>query len=235
MKLVTKIYKNREREHGDIGSQYAIKASGGFQIANPSQTIHIKSVPNIAKYDITYSLQIAFPANILNSLLVDDSITVSSELFLQYLKPESFISFGEFENLYSKYESFINRNLGHMFSNSIFSNKQIFNKYTFCELFHSQTFIGSEFVNAFTGDICIYDVEKTLRNTQKLNIFGNRTMDTECEFVAGDRLFMPNGISITLKTDLDVEPFYVSMTGKSANINDWFEKTYTADLLIYLV
>jgi len=247
MKLVTKIYKNREREvaeRTDIGSQYVIKASGGFQIANPSQTIHIKSIPNIAKYDITDSLQIAFPANIMNSLLIDDSITISSEIFLQHLKPESFISFGEFENLYSKYESSISSKLGHMFSNCLFTKLEKFDKYAFYDLFHSKTFVDSEFVQAFTGDICICNVEKTLQNTHKLNIFGNRTMDTDIEFVAGDRLFMSDGISITMKMDLSVDPLCVSMIAKSnekstnRNIDDWCnacEKTYTVNLLIFLI
>jgi hypothetical protein len=247
MKLVQKIYQNREPpiiERSDIGSQYAIKASGGFQIANPSQTIHIKSIPNIAKYDMTDALIISFPANIINSLLIDDTVSITSEIFLQHLKPESFISFGDFENLYCKYESFINGNLcNHMFSNSIFSKLEKFDKHTFCNLFHSKTFVDSECVNAFTGDICICDVEKTLQNTHKLNIFGNRTMDTNIEFVAGDRLFMQDGISITMKTDLNIDPMYISMMskcGESANRNimHWdniSEKTYVANLLIYLV
>jgi hypothetical protein len=51
------------------GSQYAIKVSGGFQIADSTKTIHIHNAPNIAKYDTTDALQIAFPAKVLNSLL----------------------------------------------------------------------------------------------------------------------------------------------------------------------
>jgi hypothetical protein len=251
MKLVTKSVKSRNFEQSIKsqqnkyeGSQYAVKLAGGFQISDPIKKVTVKTVPNIAKYDITDSLQIAFPAQVLNSLENEDKIIVSSQSLLDNLKEDSIISFGSFENLYSKYESFINASLGHMFSNtSLFSsnyNSKFDNK-TFYELLNSKT-MNHE--NALTGDIHIFDVKRTLDNIEKLNIFGNRTAKLNGQqFVAGDFLFMKNGLSITLKTDLSIQNMYLSLQKydiDSANRNksDWndkFTKTYCGDLLIYLV
>jgi hypothetical protein len=226
------------------GSQYAIKASGGFQISNPTKTIHIQSIPNIAKYDITDSLQILFPANIINSLILNNTLVITPEIFLDNLNEKSFISFGIFENLYSKYESFINDNLGHMFSNSsLFSSNKKFDNNSFYDLFTSKTIVDNEFVNALKGNIKIMDVSNILQNIQKLNIFGNRSINENTDlFIPGDCFFMQNGISITLKTDLDVEPMFVSFIKSKdcANriINDWDKKStksYCGNLFIYLV
>jgi len=225
------------------GSQYAIKASGGFQISNPTKTIHIKSIQNIAKYDITDSLQIVFPANIINSLIVNDNIVISPQIFLDNLNRDSFISMGIFENLYSKYESFINENLGNMFSNSeLFSSNKKFDNNSLYDLFTSKTIFNTEVVDALTGNICIFDISKTLHNTQMLNIFGNRNNRNSDLFIPGDCFFMQNGISITLQTDLDIVPMYVSLINSeecaNRNIIDWSEistKTFAGNLFIYLV
>jgi len=226
------------------GSQYAIKASGGFQISNPTKTIHIHSIPNIAKYDVTNSLQIAFPANIINSLVLNDSIVITPEIFLDNLNINSFISFGIFENLYSKYESFIDENLGNMFSNSsLFScqNKK-FDKNTIYDLFTSKTIYNNEYINALNGNIKISDVSNTLQNISKMNIFGNRNSVNSDLFIPGDCFFMQNGISITLQTEIDIEPIYISLINSqecaNRNISHWneiSEKTFTGNLFIYLI
>lgn len=248
MKLVSKPITNRKysiNEDKSNKSQYAVKVSGGFHISDPVKTIHIQTAPNIAKYDITDALQISFPANVLNNLLENDTIVLSSETFLKNIDKDSILSFGIFENLYSKYQSFINESFGHMFSNtSLFSSKNkinTFNKSDLLDLLNSKTFVEGNIVSSLTGYIQILEVTKTLQNIKKINIFGNRTLYSNDEFIPGDFLYMNEGLSITLKTDISVEPMYVSfMNSENANrniscFNEKLNKTYTGNVIIYLV
>lgn len=237
----TKTEKNKYE-----GSQYAIKISGGFHIDNPcAKSMYIHTIPNIAKYDMTDALQIAFSAKVLNSFLNNDQICISSQTLLQQLTPKNILSVGIFENLSSKYESFVNDSLGHVFSNtSLFSSKHpsVDNKYTFYDLLTSTTLINE---NALSGEIHILDVKRTLANLQQWNIFGNRNQSIPTnEFIRGDFFFMKDGFSITMKTDLNFQSMYISlMEGEMSNVNqdsicDWnesFTKTYTGNLLIYLI
>jgi len=221
------------------GSQYAIKVSGGFQIADSTKTMHIHTAPNIAKYDITDALQIAFPAKVLNSLLLDDKIYLSSQILLEHLTRDSILSFGVFENLHSKYESFITGKIGHIFNTSLFSSNVNFDKHVFYELLTSN--MPTESIAALSGEIRVLDVKQTVNNLQKWNVFGNRTQQTTAEFIRGDFFFMNDGFSVTLKTDLSIQPMYVSLINADdadKNENEWkkiSEKTYTANLLIFLV
>ena len=246
MKLVYKPNNIKyTNDSNTTGSQYVIKVSGGFQISDPVKKIHIQTSPNIAKYDITDSLQFLFPANVLNSHLFDDTIIISSETFLENIDKHSILSFGKFENLYCNYQSFIQNKLGHMFSNnSIFSNDSIqtFDKEELYNLLNSKTCIDGNLQSAFTGEIQICNIHKILKNMHQFNIFGNRTSDVYTDkFIARDMFFIPNGISITLKTDLSIESMYISLLNpENANRNllDWSEnntKTYTGNLLLYLV
>lgn len=247
MKLVSKPNNKKYRNDSHtIGSQYAIKVSGGFQISDPIKKIYIQTSPNIAKYDITDSIQFTFPAKVLNSYLFDDTITISSETFLEHIDKHSILSFGKFENLYSNYQSFIQNKLGHMFSNnSVFSvndSNQTFDKEELYNLLNYKTCIDGNIQSAFTGEIQIVDIHKTLKTMHQFNVFGNRIPDLYTdEFIARDMFFIPNGFSITLKTNLSFESMYISLLNAenaNRNILDWSEnntKTYTGNLLLYLV
>jgi hypothetical protein len=249
MKLVSKPITNRKNSiNHDNKSQYAVKVSGGFHISDPIKTIQIQTAPNIAKYDITDALQISFPANVLNHLLINDTIILSSEIFLKHINKDSILSFGTFENLYSNYKSFINESLGHMFSNtSLFSKDSnnslnTFNKSDLLNLLNSNTFVEGNIVSSLTGDIQILEVNKTLQNVHKFNIFGNRTTTSyNNEFIPGDFLYMSEGLSITLKTDISVEPMYLSfINSENANrnmscFNEKLNKTYVGNVMLYLV
>lgn len=248
MKLVSKPITHRKNSiNHDNKSQYAVKVSGGFHISDPIKTIQIQTAPNIAKYDITDALQISFPASVLNNLLTNDTIILSSETFLKHINKDSILSFGIFENLYSNYKSFINESFGHMFSNtSLFSKDSnnslnTFNKSDLLNLLNSNTFVEGNIVSSLTGDIQILEVNKTLQNVYKFNIFGNRTTSYNNEFIPGDFLYMSEGLSITLKTDISVEPMYLSfINSENANrnmscFNEKLNKTYIGNVMLYLV
>jgi hypothetical protein len=203
--------------------------------------MHIHTVPNIAKYDITDSLQIVFPAKVLNSCLSNDQIFISSQTLLDHLTPECILSFGNFENLYSNYESFIHDLVGHVFSNTpLFSSCTKFDKYAFHELLTS---VNTEDNDALTGEIHILDVKKTLANLQEWNVFGNRhptNTSSTTDFLPGDFFFMNDGFSITLNTDLSLQSMYLSfMDGVNTENRELWKnlstKTYRTNLLIYLI
>jgi len=258
MKLVTKIVNHRNQSYhvptGKYeGSYYAVKTNGGFHISNPMKSITMETIPNLAKYDITDALQIAFPAIIFASFVNNDQIHISAETFLQHLDTTSILSLGSFENLYSNYESFINDTVGNIFSHtSLFSSesqammKPTFDKTSFFQLLTSTSLTNGEICNAFSGEMAVFNVEKTLADIQRLNLFGNRNTGLVDQFIPGDFFYLKDGFSITLRTDLSLQPMYFSfINGKekkedsaNRNIALWDEaciKTYTGDLLIYLV
>jgi hypothetical protein len=258
MKLVQKPIHHRSQSYhvptGKYeGSYYAIKTSGGFHISNPMKSISVETIPNLAKYDITDALQIAFPAIIFASFLNNDQIRISSQTFLQYLDTNSILSLGSFENLYSNYESFINDTVGNIFSHtSLFSSESqtimrpTFGKTSFFNLITSTSLNDGEICSAFSGEMVVFNVERTLADIQRLNVFGNRTNGVGVDqFIPGDFFYLKDGFSITLRTDLSLQPMYFSFMAckekednTNRNIAMWDEaciKTYPGDLLIYLV
>ena len=232
------------------GSHYAINVSGGFQLNEPIKTIHIETIQNVSKHDITDCLQIAFPTEIINYFYnSQDNITISSQIFAQNITPNCILSLGSvFENLYEKYQSFINNNIGNVLSKTTLfspSSTTIFDKYTFHDLVTSETIIEGTVQSTLTGDLCISNVNETVANIKKWNIFENRPYNTPTDtlqpFIAGDLFFIENGFSITLKTDLTIDSTFVSlMNAENADRNQssWSQmsvKTYTSNLLIYLI
>ena len=180
-----------------------------------------------------------------------NNITISSQSFSQNITPDCILSLGGvFENLYEKYQSFINNKIGHAFSKtSLFSSSSsntIFDKYTLYDLLTSETIMEGTIQPALTGGLFISDVSETVFNLQKWNVFGNRPFNTNIEnnihsFIAGDFFFIENGFSITLNTDLTIDSTLVSlMNAENADRNQssWYQssmKTYTSNLLIYLI
>lgn len=207
------------------GSQYAIIGSGGFQLADSVQKIKLQSIPNVAKIDSTLAAQFLFPSDVLNTLLQtipsdQDILRISSELFLSNIQsPDSILSIGCFENLFQKYTEKVQSKMGVPFKyTSIFStttqqNAHVFNAKSMYDLLQGSMMDDlGHMVPALTGEILLLDVSRTLADIRRMNIFGNGVDDAK--FMPGDLIYVCDGISITMTTDLSVKTDILSLLQK---------------------
>jgi len=207
------------------GSQYAIIGTGGFQMTDSVQQIKLQSVPNVAKIDVSLATQFLFPSDVLNTLLQtipsdQDILRISSELFLSNIQsPDSILSVGNFENLLEKYTEKVQSKMGVPFKySSIFTTStqecsRIFNAKSLYDLLHGSMMNDlGHMVPALTGEILLLDVSRTLADIRKMNIFGNGIDDAK--FMPGDLIYVLDGISITMTTDLSVKTDILSLLQK---------------------
>ena len=209
------------------GSQYAIMGTGGFQMADSAKQIKLQSVPNVAKIDVSLAAQFLFPSDVLNTLLQSNPsdqniLRISSETFLSnILSPDSILSVGNFENLFEKYTDDVQSKMGVPFKySSIFSistqeSGRIFNAKSLYDLL--QGCLASELgeiVPALTGEILLLDVSRTLSDIRRMNLFANVGASSRNRFMPGDLIYVSDGISITMTTDLSVKTDILSILQK---------------------
>lgn len=214
------------------GSQYAIMGTGGFQMSDSVKQIKLQSVPNVAKVDVSLAAQFLFPSDVLNTLLQtipsdQDILRISSETFLSNIRtPDSILSVGNFENLFEKYTDDVQSKMGVPFKySSIFSTStqesgRIFNAKTLYDLLQGSIAneLG-EIVPALTGEILLLDVSRTLSDIRSMNLFANGggvsrgSGDNKINkmFMPGDLIYISDGISITMTTDLSVKTDILSI------------------------
>ena len=239
------------------GSQYAIIGSGGFQLADSVQKIKLQSVPNVAKIDVSLATQLLFPSDVLNTLLQNtenDILRISSETFLSnILSPDSILSVGNFENLFEKYTDEVQSKMGVPFKyNSIFSTStqesaRIFNAKSLYDVLQGNLAneLG-EIVPTLTGEILLLDVSRTLAEIRRMNIFaGSRESGDNKIFMPGDLIYVSDGISITMTTDLSVKTDILSILQKrfSSEVDviptkeslDDFKKTVSSSIMLRLI
>jgi photosystem II stability/assembly factor-like uncharacterized protein len=83
----------------------------------------------------------------------------------------------------------------------------VFDASAFLHLINGGNFdINGAYVSDFSGEIHVYDINSKLRNAFKRNLFNNRN-GTDYKiidgFVEGDLIYVPDGMTITLKLDID--------------------------------
>ena len=143
-------------------------------------------------------------------LLLDDVLDITSQEFLDTVSAESIVSMGKMSTLYSDFLETINTYFGSpiILNNNIFNiNNGVFDASAFLHLINGGNFdINGAYVSDFSGEIHVYDINSKLRNAFKRNLFNNRN-GTDYKiidgFVEGDLIYVPDGMTITLKLDID--------------------------------
>jgi hypothetical protein len=212
------------------GLQHAISATGGFSIEENIKPLAIQVIQNIAKYDVTDSVQILYDVNSFNNKLGQydgqtyemDSIMICASEFIGGLQSSHQInSVGKLENLYKDFVEYVNSFLNYEegFS-SIYLMDQQFEvekeKMDVTDLYETlikqtENIYGT--YNDLYGNITVNGTNKLLQNMKTLNLFGNRVSTTETGFIEGDLIYIPYGLTISLHVELDAENLQLNKQG----------------------
>jgi photosystem II stability/assembly factor-like uncharacterized protein len=153
-----------------------------------------------------------------DNLLVD-SINITTTDFLQNVNVPSMLSLGSLSTLYTDFDTTVKTYFGDPYGFSTFFaaedyfvNGGIFDASAFVGIVNGFTFnIAGSFVSDLAGEVTINDLNNHLRYITATNAFNNRPSSDNYDitegFVAGDLIFIPNGIKITLSVDIQPEGY----------------------------
>jgi len=165
--------------------------------------------------------------DISNELIIDvngnttDSVTISALDFLQGVQVSNIVSMGKMSTLYSDFNYTVMEYFGAPYGfSSVFANATdfnanngVFDQVAFINLVNGITFDGitGSVISDLSGYFTVNDLNKHLRFICGTNVFGNRPPDGNYGipngFVAGDLIYIPNGINITLSVAVEPEPY----------------------------
>jgi photosystem II stability/assembly factor-like uncharacterized protein len=150
-----------------------------------------------------------------------NSVSINSSEFLTGVNVSNIISMGKMSTLYSDFNYTVMEYFGAPYGfSSVFSNATdfnandgIFDAPAFINLINGITFDGTNgtVITDLSGQFTVNDLIKHLRFICGTNVFGNRPPSGNYGipngFMAGDLLYIPNGISITLSVAVEPEPY----------------------------
>jgi len=154
--------------------------------------------------------------------LQTDSINIESTEFLNSINSQNIISMGNLSTLYSDFNYTVMQYFGDptglntlfSYNNTLQMTNGVFDPASFLNLINGITFnIDGYYITDLSGSFTINDVNNHLRYVCDTNVFGNRTdtsdfiFETRHGFLEGDLVFIPNGMSITLNVNIEVENF----------------------------
>lgn len=225
------------------GDAYAIDTSGGFSIEQNFPEIKLQDTTVANKFDVTDALQIQYSVRRMNDrigitkdelndktlflefdasndMLVNDTVTITSEDILSYITTENIISVGRLSTLYSDFNYTVLEYFGAPYGfSTLFAGEQyynvnqgVFDASALIQLINKYDFnINGTVVTDLSGYFTVHGVTENLRYASGTNIFDNRPEDKNIGvtdgFVEGDLLYIPNGLNITLSVDIEQEPY----------------------------
>ena len=247
--------KSINPKHIYTGLQSAITGTGGFSIEEELQVIRLNPVQNIGKYNTTDAIQLLYDTSKINNKIglvkqgkqiihttynqctqsfPIDSISITANDFISNLKKiEQINSIGSLESVYRDFIDYVNQILNYEegFSSIYLLDQQfdinggIFEIDDFFSIVKSQeTNCYGKYNNLF-GSVSINGINKLLKSSTDLNIFGNRGIDdppsqppyqygVKDGFLEGDLIYIPKGFTFTLSVDLDSETLKFNELGK---------------------
>jgi len=226
-----------------VGDNYAIDSSGGFAIEQSFPEIQVQDTTVANRFDVTDALQIQYSVRRMNDrigitkdenndktlflefdasndMLVNDTVTITSEDLLKYITTDSIVSMGRLSTLYSDFNYTVLEYFGAPYGfSTLFAGEQhynvnqgVFDPSALIQLFNKFDFnINGTIVTDLSGYFKVHGVSENLRYASGTNIFDNRPEEKNIGvtdgFIEGDLLYIPNGIHITLKVDIEQEPY----------------------------
>jgi photosystem II stability/assembly factor-like uncharacterized protein len=212
-------------------SSYAMPGYGGFSIDQtfPTYRPQLNSVRpyfvedaiqiNYSVRELNYKIgvindlsenyiNLPIPQNNTNS--ISDTLEITPEEFLNNTNKDSLISMGKISQMYSDFLNAVNVYFGSpiILANNIFNvNNGVFDKEAFIHLINGGDFdINGTLVSDLSGSLLLYDVQTQIQNAIDNNMFNNRTDSTSVSegFKTGDFIFIPEGMTITLRLNIDL-------------------------------
>lgn len=165
-----------------------------------------------------------------NQRLASDSVTIDSDTFLNSINTKNIRSMGNLSTLYSDFNYTVMKYFGDPYGfstlfayNNFQVKKGVFDSASYINLMNGINFdIAGSYIGDLSGSFTVNNINDLLWNICVTNVFGNRTNNSDISysningFIAGDLVFIPKGMSITLNIDIDSEP-YLNITNEGSN------------------
>jgi hypothetical protein len=213
----------------------ALSGTGSFAVEQRFADISLNEQSATVYIDATGAVQIKIPVAYFNDQLTYqsatddyavDSVTISAE-YLDGIAHTAVLSVGRLSTLNSDFAAFVNTYFGVTGGFESLYAEESFASTKAAEVFGPEQFValidGAVAVNATTnaetsalsGTVTVSNVSQLLRYAVDGNVFANRTpggavgettdWGLKNKFVAGDLIWCPSGIAITLKLGLNPE------------------------------
>lgn len=220
-----------------VGTKYVIHAKGGFSLCENYSSLSLKPLHGIAKKNITDAVQMFFPASTINQHIKNNQVILDNVLFSQSVFQTSIFHMGNIEKNIETYKQNMNLSFGNIFPNSLFVHP--------CTIDTEFLYSSLSDPNKFFGNITITHISETLSWISNKNIFQNRESSSSFQhFFPGDLIFIENGITFSIKTNMKYEDGILSLLKKnmentqcslSHDFSSVFEPFhFSSDLLLYL-
>lgn len=211
-------------------SYYAMPGHGGFKIDQTFPTYR-PQLNTMRPYNLGQAIQIKYSARELNYKIgivndlsdnlinlpipgtgtgMKDTLVITSDEFLNNSNKDNIISMGKIESLYRDFLNTVNTYLGSpiILANNIFNvNSGVFDEDAFIHLINGGNFdINGSLISDLSGSLFLYDVPTQIQHAIDRNMFNNRDISTTVleGFKTGDLVFIPEGMTITLRLNFDL-------------------------------
>lgn len=209
-------YPNIEIHDTSISNQYQV--ADALQIEYSVSRINTKL--GITK-DENNETTLFTEYDVSNDTLINDEVTITAEDILDYITSDKIISMGKLSTLYEDFNYTVLEYFGAPdgFA-SVFSgeesyydvNKGVFDEEALIQLFNKYDFnINGTYVSDLSGYFKVSRVTNSMKYAANNNVFNNRPTESSIGpadgFIAGDLIYIPDGISITMTVNLEPEPY----------------------------
>jgi len=223
-----------------FGSQYVIRANGGFSFSNVIHKIKLEPIPGIGRRDTTDAVQLLFPAAVFNQYRTsEDTVVLSPKLFSENIQCHSVYYMGNLEKKFNEYKDYLNDDLfGNVFSNPLFVESSSSSSCMTPEMLYTLLSNPTHFV----GELKMTNITETLQTLHKTNVFQNRKNEDSFDgFLPGDLMYVEDGITFTTNVHLKYDNAILSLLETKIGVaaipdSHFFEPSvFTTGLLLRLV
>lgn len=156
-----------------------------------------------------------------NEVLYKDNVKICNCDLKNGVNTQSIISVGKLQTLYADFRNCVGAYFGDPggFA-SLFAleqefnpNNGVFDASALIQLINKSTFtMNGSFVSDLSGDVIVNDINRLLEYTVDTNVFNNRNPTNKNwgvvdGFIAGDLIFIPEGLTIRLSLNIQAETF----------------------------
>jgi len=221
------------------GLIYVIAGTGGYSSEEGAANITMIPTNQINQYDVTNSVQVKFSRTTFNNKLgafdlsnnrfVNDTISISAHEFVTWIPDASFvISVGRLKTMYNDFMMYVDEYFSYAngfstifnISSATSLNSGVFNPDAFITLINGRSLDASgTYIYDLSGTINISSINNILKYVVYSNTFNNREegdpdfIFRTYKFVAGDIIYIPSGLTITLNLNINATNIELTYLG----------------------
>ena len=221
------------------GVIYVISGTGGYNSEQGAATITMLPTNQLQPYDVTNSVQVKFSKttfnnklgafNLANDTFANDNITINANEFITGVPNTSYvISVGKLKTMYSDFMMYVDEYFSYAngfstvfnVSSETSLNAGVFNNDAFITLIQGSALNPStgEYIYDLSGSININGINNILKYIIYSNPFNNRIQGNpdlifRNGFAAGDIIYIPTGLTITLTLNINSNNIVLTYLG----------------------